>query len=164
MKSFSTLLAASLLMGSSAATQLRNKMKTTPVRGFAESEASIAGTQHNCQYAINRINNEASTNYTQIVQNGAVFTDANFPANSEMIRWNDYPGSDSLTQYATYCKFQRLTDKINSPVLFANISSAFDIDQGQESDCYWITATSDDANTGRIKEVFRTQNTNRAGI
>lgn len=36
--------------------------------------------------------------------------------------------------------------------------------QGQDADCYWITATSDAAHTGRMGDVFLTQNFNKAGI
>lgn len=122
----------------------------SPARSaFAEASAG-AGTSHSCQYSINRINNETSTNYTQIINAGSVFTDANFPATSEMIRWNDYPGRDNMASYASYSQYLRLSSKVSKPILFSTNVNSFDIVQGQDADCYWITATSDVANTGRI--------------
>lgn len=163
MKSFTSMLAAAMLLGSSSASQLKNRMSSPARSAFAETSAG-AVTAHNCQYSINRINDEANTNYTQIVNAGSVFTDANFPANSEMIRWNDYPGNDNMASYASYSQYLRLTSKVSKPTLFATNVDSFDIVQGQDSDCYWISATADVANTGRMKDVFLTQNINRAGI
>lgn len=123
MKSFSSLLAAALLLGASSAANLKHRLQSPAARNFAEAQA---GTAHTCQYAINRVNSE-SANYTAIVNAGAVWTDPSFPATSEMIRWSDYPGSDNMASYASYSTFQRLSQKFTKPQLFSPTVDALDI-------------------------------------
>ena len=164
MKSLCSTLAAAVLFGSSTASQLRNRLtNTTPVLDFAEAESG-SGVAHTCQFAINRINNEKNTDYKKIIDVGNAFTDVDFPANSEMIRWSDYPGRTSMSSYATASKYLRIPTKVNQPALFTSKVDSFDIVQGQDADCYWITATSDVAHTNRMRDVFLTQNFNKAGI
>jgi hypothetical protein len=81
-----------------------------------------------------------------------------------MIHWNDYPGSDNLQGYASSCAYSRISSKYSNPQLFTAISSALDIEQGQDADCYWVTATSEEAETGRIPYNFLTKTYNSAGI
>jgi hypothetical protein len=152
------MLALALLFGATTATTIRNRLhQQSPaetVHTFAETQ--VGGT-HSCQFNVYRVNNGSSTNYTNIVNTGALFTDSSFPATGgEMIVWSDYPGQAYMSNYATAATFQRLASRISNPVLFASNVDAYDIVQGQDADCYWITATSDDAHTGRMKNVFLT--------
>ncbi len=62
-----------------------------------------------------------------------------------MLRWSDHPGSYSLANYANACSYSRVYDVEPGAVLLDSSPNSFDIIQGQDADCYFVTATSDEA-------------------
>jgi hypothetical protein len=84
-----SLLAIAFLIGTSAAANLKNRIHNQ-INAFAET-----GTTHTCQFSINRIN-AGPADYKTIIAAGKAYSDATFPASSEMLRWSDKPGSYSL--------------------------------------------------------------------
>jgi hypothetical protein len=65
-------------------------------------------------------------NYKSIIGSGQKYTDSTFGPDSEMLRWNDMPGSYNLQSYANACTYARLIDKYGSN-LYGNDISPFDI-------------------------------------
>jgi hypothetical protein len=119
-----TTLATLLLLGVVSAASLRNRIQH-PRSNLAET---FTGTAHTCTSSISRIN-AGPADYKSIISAGTAYTDASFPATSEMIRWTDYPGSDNMATYASYSTYQRISAKFSNPVLFGNLTSANDIEQ-----------------------------------
>jgi hypothetical protein len=154
-----TTLAILLLLGVVTGASIRNRIQN-PQSSLAET---FTGTAHTCQSAITRIN-AGPADYSSVIKAGTAYTDDSFPATSEMIRWSDYPGAYSMTNYASASKYQRISANFKSPALFGSFSSANDIEQGQVSDCFWLTATSEIAESGRIVSTFLTKTYNSAGI
>jgi hypothetical protein len=118
-----SLLSLALLLGASSAISIKNRIRNSRNQ-LAEA---MAGTSHTCQYAINRIN-AGPADYASYIANGTLYTDTTFPANSEMLRWSDYPGSYSLSQYSSTAGFARLFTAVTNPSLWgSNTPSALDI-------------------------------------
>jgi hypothetical protein len=90
------------------------------------AELGSGATSHNCQYSINRIK-AGPANFNTIIGSGNKYTDATFPASSEMIRWTDYPGSDNLATYANSCTYSRAKDKLSAYGLYGNNVTPYDI-------------------------------------
>lgn len=87
----------------------------------------MAGVAHTCQFAINRIN-AGPADYASIVASGTLYTDDSFPANSEMLRWTDYPGAYSLASYTKSAAYLRLSTNVANPSLWgSNAPSSYDI-------------------------------------
>jgi hypothetical protein len=153
-----SLLALVLLVGASSATNIKNRIQNTKNQFLAEA---ATGTTHTCQYSINRVN-AGPADYKSIIAAGSKYTDASFPATSEMLRWTDRPGSDSLAQYSNSVTFSRLG---SSSVWGSSTPSTMDIEQGQDADCYWLSAIGEEASEGRVQSYnFVTQSLNSAGI
>ena len=119
-----TTLATLVLLGVVSAASLKNRIQH-PKNNLAET---FTGTSHTCQTAINRVK-AGPADYASIIKAGAAYTDASFPATSEMVTWSDYPGADSLSYYAGSSSYQRLSAKFSSPTVFGTTTTADDIEQ-----------------------------------
>ena len=51
-----------------------------------------------------------------------------------------------------------------NPTLFGSTSSTYDIEQGQASDCFWLSPIGEQASQGRVTGNFLTTTYNSAGI
>jgi hypothetical protein len=155
MKSFLSLV---LLAGASQAVKLKNRINNNS-HGFTVAAEAGLGTSHNCQYSINRIKSDVA-NYTSIIASGTQYTDTLFPATSEMIRWNDYPGSYNLATYASGSQFARVWNLNSASTLVSSPVTSFDIVQGQDADCYFDSPSADEANLGLMTPIWLTKNFN----
>jgi hypothetical protein len=95
-----TILPVLVLLGIASAANRKSRIQHLR-QNLAET---FTGTVHNCLYSISRVN-AGPANYSAIISAGSPYTDASFPATTEMIHWNDYPGSDNLQAYASACTY-----------------------------------------------------------
>ena len=99
-----TTLATLALLGVVSAASIKNRAQH-PKNNLAET---FTGSSHTCQTPINRIK-AGPADYQSIISQGAPYTDTSYPANFEMIHWNDYPGDVDMSSYASYSSYLRLS-------------------------------------------------------